>query len=168
VGGFTGDIRSLIQGFGVMDKEPQIRKARLSDTVAIQDCVAAAYRHYIGRIGKPPGPMLDDYAKVIERHEVFVAETEIVVGVLVLIRKTTGMLLDNVAVHPDQQGKGLGGRLIKLAETRAGAAGFEKLDLYTHECMTENIELYQFLGYKETERKQEQGYNRVYMRKHLA
>jgi len=111
--------------------------------------------------------MLDDYAEVIRNHKVFVVETEYIVGVLVLIRKTTGMLLDNVAVHPDQQGKGLGKRLIILAETETIASGFEKLDLYTHECMDENIELYKSLGYIETERKQEQGYNRVYMQKKL-
>jgi hypothetical protein len=33
--------------------------------------------------------------------------------------------------------------------------------------MTENIDLYRKLGFVETGRKQEQGYQRVYMRKHL-
>jgi len=33
--------------------------------------------------------------------------------------------------------------------------------------MTENINLYKNLGFVETERKQEQGYERVYMRKLL-
>ena len=151
-----------------MDKEPEIRKARLCDVSAIQNCVEAAYQHYINRIGKPPGPMLDDYAEVIEHHKVFVAETENIVGVLVLIQKSIGVLLDNIAVHPEQQGKGLGKRLINLAETETRASGFKKLDLYTHECMGENIELYKSLGYTETERKEEQGYNRVYMQKCLV
>jgi hypothetical protein len=34
--------------------------------------------------------------------------------------------------------------------------------------MTENIGLYSKLGFVETERKQEQGYKRVYMRKILS
>ncbi len=45
--------------------------------------------------------------------------------------------------------------------------GFAHLDLYTHEAMTENIELYRKLGYVETERRMEKGYRRVYMRKTL-
>ena len=151
-----------------MDNSTKIRPARLSDATAIQKCVEAAYRHYISRIGMPPGPMLDDYAAVIRHHRVFIAETEKIVGVLVLIQKPTAILLDNVAVHPDQQGKGLGKRLINLAEAEARAAGFENLDLYTHECMSENIELYESLGYIETERKEERGYNRVYMQKRLV
>lgn len=150
------------------DIEPVLRRARPSDAPAIRGCVAAAYRHYISRIGKPPGPMLDDYAEVIERHKVFVAATETVVGVLVLVQKPSGLLLDNVAVHPDQQGRGLGKRLIHLAETEARACGFEVLDLYTHERMDENIRLYLSLGYQESERREEQGYPRVYMRKQLV
>ncbi len=151
-----------------MGANPEIRRARLSDAPAIRKCVEAAYRHYTGRIGKPPGPMLDDYAEVIRRHLVFVVDADDIVGVLVLIQKPAGMLLDNVAIRPDQQGKGLGRRLIDLAEAETCAAGFEQLNLYTHECMTENIELYESLGYSQTERKQEQGYDRVYMRKRLA
>jgi predicted N-acetyltransferase YhbS len=66
--------------------------------------------------------MLDDYATVIERHTAFVAEKNgEVVGVLVLAGTDAGMLLDNVAVHPAHQAKGLGRRLIELAESEARA-----------------------------------------------
>jgi hypothetical protein len=48
--------------------EPCIRAATAADVRAIADIVEQAYRHYIARIGKPPGPMLDDYAtRVAER-----------------------------------------------------------------------------------------------------
>ena len=43
--------------------------------------------------------------------------------------------------------------------------GLTTVTLYTNERMTENIELYKRLGYTETERKAEQGYHRIYMRK---
>ena len=150
-----------------MGTDPTIRKAKIADAIPIQRCVDAAYQHYIVRIGKPPAPMLDDYCKVIKQHTVFVAETIEVVGVLVLIRTQSGILLDNVAVHLSHQGKGLGSRLIKLAEYEARKQGYEILDLYTHECMKENVENYTAMGYIETDRKIERGYNRVYMRKAL-
>jgi len=146
----------------------EIRRANSTDAMSIAKCVKAAYEHYIGRIGKPPGPMLDDYIDVVQRQTVFVAVSDEVVGVLVLMQTQTAILLDNVAVRPDHQGKGLGKRLIKLAELEASDQGFEKLDLYTHESMSENIEIYKTLGYTETERRKECGYNRVYMQKQLS
>jgi N-acetylglutamate synthase-like GNAT family acetyltransferase len=84
---------------------PEIRPARAEDATAVTEGVAAVYRHYIARIGKPPGPMLDDYAEVIRQRQVFVLANEArVIGVLVLIRQEREVLLDNVAVHPDYQG----------------------------------------------------------------
>jgi len=152
-----------------MDAGPGIRKAQPSDAVAIKRCVEAAYQHYIARMGKPPGPMVDDYANVIEQHGAFVVEENgEIVGVLVLIQTESSMLLDNVAVHPEHQGKGLGRRLLELAESETRNEGYPHLDLYTHECMTENIEMYKRIGYVETERKPEHGYNRVYMQKALS
>jgi ribosomal protein S18 acetylase RimI-like enzyme len=146
----------------------EIRSARAENATAITECVAAAYRHYIDWTGKPPGPMLDDYREVIQQHCVLVLADEAnIVGVLVLIRQTQGLLLDNVAVHPAYQGRGLGRKLMALAEDEARRLGLTTVTLYTNERMTENIELYKRLGYMETGRKTEQGYQRVYMRKEL-
>lgn len=152
-----------------MDTGPEIRTAQPSDAIAMKRCVDAAYRHYIPRMGKPPGPMLDDYANVTQEHMAFVAEEEgEIIGVLVLVRTEPGMLLDNVAVYPGHQGKGLGPLLLQLAESETRDQGYAHLDLYTHECMTENIGMYKALGYVETGRRTEHGYNRVYMRKALS
>jgi ribosomal protein S18 acetylase RimI-like enzyme len=148
--------------------DPEIRRAQLEDATAITRCVAAAYRQYAARIGKPPAPMLDDYAELIQRHKVFVlAEGDNIIGVLVLIEKEQSFLLDNVAVNPDYQRRGLGRKLIEFAEAEALRLGFSSIILYTNVQMTENIDLYRKLGFVETGRKQEHGYQRVHMRKHL-
>ena len=150
------------------ETDAAIRPAETADAPAVAACVAAAYEMYVTRIGKPPGPMLDDYAAVIARHRVFVlGAAGAVIGALVLIRQAGGLLLDNVAVHPDHQGRGLGRRLIDFAEAEARRQGYAALDLYTHEAMTENIAMYRALGYAETGRRVEHGYPRVYMRKPL-
>lgn len=147
----------------------EIRPAQAEDATVIADCVAAAYRHYIARIGKPPGPMLDNYRDLIQRHQVFVlTEGAKVFGILVLITHIDSLLVDNVAVHPDYQSRGWGRKLMAFAEEEAQRRGFTVVTLYTNEQMTENIDLYKQLGYRETERKTEQGYQRVYMRKTLA
>ena len=145
-----------------------IRPARAGDAAAVAACVTAAYARYVERMGKKPGPMLDDYTEVIARHRVFILDgPDGLAGILVLIATKQGLLLDNVAVHPDHQGRGLGRRLIAHAEAEASRLGYAALDLYTHESMTENIALYGALGYVEVERRVVGGYARVYMRKSI-
>jgi hypothetical protein len=45
--------------------------------------------------------------------------------------------------------------------------GYREIRLYTHETMVENQRLYAAIGYEETGRGSEAGYNRVFMRKQL-
>ena len=44
---------------------------------------------------------------------------------------------------------------------------FHRCALQTHEWMTENIALYERIGYVEVDRRTERGFPRVYMRKRL-
>jgi GNAT superfamily N-acetyltransferase len=78
------------------------------------------------------------------------------------------LLLDNVAFDPVVQGKGYGRALIAFAEAEARRHGHKELRLYTHVLMTENLTLYGRLGFRETGRVREKGYDRVYMAKALA
>ncbi len=128
----------------------------------------AAYSPYIERIGQPPGPMLDDYDQVVRDHRVYVIEEAgVILGALVLIEKEEGLLFDNIAVQPARQGEGIGRRLMEHAESEAHRLGYRHLDLYTHERMTENIAMYERIGYVEVDRRTEHGFPRVYMRKRL-
>lgn len=113
--------------------------------------------------------MLENYSSVIQRHDACVLELDgELIGVLVLASKEQGLTLNNLAVHPDFQGRGFGGRLLDYAESRARALGYGELTLYTHECMAENLAIYARRGYVETDRRTESGYHRVYMRKQLG
>jgi len=147
-----------------------LRTARPEDRTAVEAIVIAAYSIYVERIGKAPGPMLDDYAGLIAAGAVSVLEDPdgAVAAIIVLLPKPDHLLLDNIAVHPDRQGRGLGRRLIAFAESEARRLGYAELRLYTHERMTENIALYTRLGFRETGRGQEAGYNRVFMTKPIA
>ncbi|MCS4505623.1 GNAT family N-acetyltransferase [Arhodomonas aquaeolei] len=145
-----------------------LRPAVPSDAEDIAACASAAYRQYIERIGKHPGPMLEDYPRLIETRQVWVAYTEgVLAGFLVLMRTDEGFLLDNVAVDPTHSGLGIGKALIQLAEAEAKRQGHSAIYLYTHEKMTENQALYSRNGYSEYDRRAEKGYERVFMRKQL-
>ncbi|MGO4570652.1 GNAT family N-acetyltransferase [Microvirga sp. 2TAF3] len=145
-----------------------IRIAGPDDREAIEAIVQSAYARYVSRIGRKPGPMLDDYAALIadRRVHVLVDEDEIR-GILVLIPDETAMLLDNIAVDPHAQGRGYGRMLLTFAEKAAREAGCAAIRLYTNEAMTENLALYARMGFAETHRAEEKGFRRVYMTKLL-
>jgi len=148
---------------------PAIRAACPADEASVREIVDAAYQVYIPRIGKKPGPMLDDYAKRIAGGQVWVLDgASGIVGIVVLEESPDGFLLDNIAVDPGQQGKGFGRVLLAFAETAARHRGFSDIRLYTHALMTENIALYRRIGYVETSRVTEKGFDRVYMTKPLG
>jgi len=145
-----------------------IRIALSQEAAVARDVVHAAYAHYIDRIGKPPGPMQDDYAQRIADRQVWVLEDAgDIAGILVLEATAAGWLLDNIAVRPEYQGKGCGRALMQFAEAEVARRGYRDIYLYTHALMTENIALYRRLGYIETHRISEKGFDRVYMTKSL-
>ena len=148
--------------------EPRIRAATADDVSAITQIVGQAYRHYIALMGKPPGPMLDDYAARVSEGVVWVLEEgAAIAGIIVLLTMTNYLLLDNVAVSPARQGSGSGRRLLAFAEAEAMRRGYSESRLYTHQTMVENQRLYASIGYEQTGRGTEAGDDRVFMRKQL-
>ncbi|KAK8848746.1 acetyltransferase protein [Apiospora arundinis] len=75
--------------------------------------------------------------------------------------------VNNLVVDPDSQGKGYGRVLMGFAEELARSRGLDKLTLFTNVMMWENIGLYAKLGFSETGRRVEDGYERVYFEKRL-
>ena len=62
-----------------------IRPARPEDADAVRRLVQDAYGHHVARMGKPPGPMLDDYVRRIADGQAWVLEDAgELAGVLVL------------------------------------------------------------------------------------
>ena len=147
----------------------EYRRATDADAETLAALVTSAYQHYVARIGRPPGPMTEDYAQVVREHEVWVAARGgAVVGLIVLIRQPDHLLVENLAVLPSEQRLGTGSRMLALAEERAREYGLTELRLYTHETMTENIAYYPRRGYVETHRAGDGGYRRVFFSKKLG
>src|ERR687894_904618 len=117
-----------------------VRLAEPEDAAAIRDLVRAAYSKYVERIGKEPAPMLDDHAALIRAGEVWVLDGGAgggLPGVLVVRPDEDHMFVDNVAVAPGHQGRGLGRELVAFAEARATRDGLLEVRLYTNEKMHE-------------------------------
>jgi ribosomal protein S18 acetylase RimI-like enzyme len=147
----------------------QIRSARDSDAVALRGIVERAYSVYIDRIGRRPAPMDDDYGQKIGEGSISVAEEDgEVVGLIVLLVERDHLLIENVAVDPAHQGRGVGRALMAHAETYAGRRHISELRLYTNVAMTENLTLYSRLGYREDDRRTENGLRRVFFSKGLT
>jgi len=146
------------------------RRATSADAVPMSRIAEQAYAPYLERMGgQRPGPMDADYEALVDAAEAWVAEADgEVIGFLVLVGQGNGMLLEGVAVLPSYQGRGAGRHLLMLAETRARAEGYDRIQLYTHETMVENQRLYERTGYVETHRSSENGFRRVFYDKVLS
>ena len=149
--------------------EVMVRPAKPEDAAGIAACVCEAYVHYIERIGKQPGPMLEDYSEVIRQFQVHVAVAGgKIVGAIVLRITDEGFYVDNVAVRPTVKGTGVGRLLLEVAEAEARRQAYEAIYLATHELMTENRALYSRVGYVEYDHRVVNGYPRVFFRKALS
>ena len=149
--------------------QASVRLAQASDLNSVQSCVSAAFEMYIERIGKPPGPMLLDYARLIDERSVWVAEIGTTIeGVLVQYETPDGFYIDTVASSPRTRGQGVGRALLQFAECEAVRRGHDAIYLCTNAMMTENQRFYPAIGYVEYDRKFDDGYDRVFHRKQLS
>ncbi len=145
----------------------RIRPAGPDDLDAVRRIARAAYAPYVPRIGREPAPMVADFATSIAAGELWVAGAP-VAGFVVAYPRGDHWHLENVAVEPSAQGTGLGGALIAHVEAMARAARARAVELYTNARMTGNLSLYPRLGYTETGRAMEDGFDRVFYRKELS
>jgi N-acetylglutamate synthase-like GNAT family acetyltransferase len=150
------------------DAGPILRRATDGDVRAITELVADAYRHYEPLIGRTPLPMLIHYEDAVREHDIWVLDADgTLVGTVELERRPDHLWIENVAVAPSWQGRGLGRQLLRHAEDEARRSGLRALGLMTNERYVENIAMYTRYGYVETDRVPHQGTDLVYFRKLL-
>lgn len=164
----TPDIR--LNRHRTLRKRSVIRLAAASDEAAVRACAEAAYQRYVEAIGREPAPMVADFGTQIADGKVHVAAdgSGNLQGFIVFFPKDARMFLENVAVHPAAAGKGIGKALIGFCEAEARLLGLDAVALYTNAKMTENLTIYPRLGYLETGRRTEDGFDRVYFEKALG
>ena len=145
-----------------------IRQATLDDLPEIKACAVAAFSPFIERVGKPPAPMLDDQAAQIRQGIVFVGlSAGRFVGYAVYQPRGENMHLETLAVLPDHIRNGYGTKLVEHVEQVARENEFLTVSLCTHVTMTGNFAFYKNLGFAETGRGKQDGYDRVFFEKSL-
>jgi ribosomal protein S18 acetylase RimI-like enzyme len=93
--------------------------------------------------------MTADYEAAVRNHRFDLLYIDGTLAALIeTIVEPNHLLVENVAVSPVFQGRGLGRKLMAHAETLARAAGFSELRLYTNQRFAENVALYRKLGYR--------------------
>ncbi|MGL1921632.1 MAG: GNAT family N-acetyltransferase [Hyphomicrobiales bacterium] len=146
-----------------------IRKAKETDIDGVHTCAVDAYQQYVSVIGRKPAPMTADFKSQIEQGIIHITpgDSNEVDGFIVFYPINNYMFLENIAVRSTATGKGIGRSLMRLCENEAKKLGLTAIQLYTNEKMTDNLSIYPHLGYRETERRKEDGFNRVYFEKKL-
>ncbi len=147
----------------------EIHRARPEDGPFIRDIAEAAYGPYVRRIGRKPAPMIADFAALIDAAEVWIAvDFAEILGYIVMRPRADTLHIENVAVSPPRHGEGVGKALLTFAEVEAARVGIARLDLYTNARMRENLALYPRLGWVESGRRIEDGFERVYFEKPVS
>lgn len=147
----------------------EIHRARPEDAPFVREIAREAYKPYIKRIGKEPAPMIADFAALIDAAEVWVAvDFAEILGYIVMRPRGDALHIENVAVSPPRHGEGVGRALLEFAEVEAARVGIPRMDLYTNAAMRENLSLYPRLGWVETDRRREDGFERVYYEKPVS
>ena len=132
-----------------MDDTVELWQAKATDAAAIRELTRSAYARWVPLIGREPKPMTADYDAAVQKHRFDLLYVDRTLAALIeTIREPDHLLVENVAVSPAFQGRGLGRKLMAHAEAVARAAGHAEIRLYTNQRFVENIALYRRLGYR--------------------
>lgn len=146
----------------------ELRPAESREAAAIRGVVCAAYSKWIPVIGREPLPMRADYEKALHDHQIdVVVEEGEVVGLIETMQRGDHIWIENVAVVPEAQGRGIGRRLLAHAERKATEAGCFEARLLTNGAFETNVSLYRRLGYVVDRQEDFMNGTTVYMSKKL-
>ena len=137
--------------------------------------ILAAFASMNGRINPPSSALKLTTRSLAEKAEAeighVVIENERLIGCLFLRPEADCLYVGKLAILPEAQGKGLGKRLLVIAEETAAALGLAALRLETRIELTENHAVFAAWGFSRTAEKAHPGFARttfIEMRKLLA
>jgi GNAT superfamily N-acetyltransferase len=127
----------------------ELRRGRPADAEAVRGLTREAYAKWVPVIGREPKPMTADFEAALRIHCFDLLYVDGVLAALIeTVDEGNQLLVENLAVSPAFQGRGLGTKLMAHAEDIAAALGHSRIRLYTNKRFTENLKLYHRLGYR--------------------
>ncbi|EFL89243.1 GNAT family N-acetyltransferase [Ahrensia sp. R2A130] len=143
-----------------------LRPATETDLPNVSEWARAAYAPYVARIGREPAPMVANFAAHLADGDLHVIEADgDAVGYSVHHMTDATLFMENIAVDPQRQGGGIGRFVFDHLADLARAKGAARIDLYTNAKMTEALAFYDRLGFRITDQRIEDGFDRVYLSK---
>jgi GNAT superfamily N-acetyltransferase len=131
----------------------QLRRATAADATNVHALTRTAYAKWVPIIGREPIPMTADYDRAVVDHIIDLwEENGELLALIEIVRGSGHLSIENIAVRPDQQGKGLGSKLLDHAERLALSLGLDELRLYTNAAFASNLSFYSRRGYQEYQR----------------
>jgi ribosomal protein S18 acetylase RimI-like enzyme len=124
------------------------RRAGENDAETVRALTHSAYAKWVQVIGRRPKPMNTDYEQAVQTHVIELAyEDGTLVALYEIVPTADHLLLENIAVSPAHQRRGLGHRLMARIEALARAQGKKQVRLYTNKAFDSNLKFYEKLGY---------------------
>jgi ribosomal protein S18 acetylase RimI-like enzyme len=121
----------------------ETRPAVLEVAARIRDLTRAAYAKWVALIGREPLPMQADYQRAVAEHTFDLLTVDgALVGLIETILRPDHLWIENVAVAPEQQGRGFGRVLLDHAERRPLQSGSAEIRLLTNHAFAANLALY--------------------------
>jgi GNAT superfamily N-acetyltransferase len=123
-------------------------RAGPDDAAAVRALTRTAYAKWCAVIGREPKPMTADYGRAVREHLIDLATIDgALVALIEMIPRADHLLIENLAVTPEAQGRGLGRRLVAHAEAVAASLDLGLVRLYTNQRFAANLRFYAGLGY---------------------
>lgn len=149
--------------------DAEVRRATPADASAVRELTRAAYAKWVSILGREPMPMRADYDKAVREHLIDMLWMDgQLAGLVETIPSADHLLIENVAVLPAFQGRGLGRRLLAHAEALAASLSLSEMRLYTNRDFAANVRLYLRLGYQVDREEPFMSGTTVYMGKQLS
>src|SRR4051812_48291235 len=123
-----------------MEEPVNLRRATEADAAEIAALTQEAYGKWVAVMGCKPLPMTADYHHAVREHRFDLLHIgSHLVGLIETKPDDDCLLIVNVAIRPEFQGRGLGRQLLSLAEDLAAGQALTGVRLYTNALMIENI-----------------------------